>query len=221
MVLFFNLIRIEGGGWVYLYSFICLSAGAVKCVSSCFATTLLHHAPPKVTSVLVLFSLWSFILIGWYLVGLYKLRFATSVVFPIAPISICCVMFTAKDSEVVDCGHKLIHIVFIFISNDVNVFASEDGQLYLKLLSIIIILSREEGQRQYSYIYFYGGRLESSRFDTLLALNYLQEFQKQQQCPCQAFSFNGSPRIRYRITKCHGGKIASGIFHPSNVTNEK
>ena len=43
-------------GWlVYLYSFICLSAGAVEWESSCFATTLLHHALPKLTSVLVLF----------------------------------------------------------------------------------------------------------------------------------------------------------------------
>ena len=38
---------------MYHYSIICLSAGAVE--SSCFATTLLHHAPPKVTSVQVLF----------------------------------------------------------------------------------------------------------------------------------------------------------------------
>ena len=44
-----------GGGWLYLYSFICLSAGAVEWESSCFVTTLLHHAHPKVTSVLVLF----------------------------------------------------------------------------------------------------------------------------------------------------------------------
>ena len=44
-----------GGGWVYLYSFICLSAGSAEWESSCFATTLLHHAPPKVTSALVLF----------------------------------------------------------------------------------------------------------------------------------------------------------------------
>ena len=48
-------IHIFRGGWVYLYSFICSSAGAVEWESSCFATTLLHHAPPKVTLVLVLF----------------------------------------------------------------------------------------------------------------------------------------------------------------------
>ena len=50
-----NLFICVGGGWMYLYSFICLSAGAVEWESSCFATTLLHHALPKVTSVLVLF----------------------------------------------------------------------------------------------------------------------------------------------------------------------
>ena len=48
-------VSLYGGGWVYLYSFICLSAGVLEWESSCFATTLLHHAPPKVTSVLVLF----------------------------------------------------------------------------------------------------------------------------------------------------------------------
>ena len=47
-----------GGGWVYLYSFICLSALAVEWESPCFATTLLPHAPPKVTSVLVLFVIY-------------------------------------------------------------------------------------------------------------------------------------------------------------------
>ena len=40
---------------MYLYSFICLSAGAVGWESSCFATTLLRHALPEVTSVIVLF----------------------------------------------------------------------------------------------------------------------------------------------------------------------
>ena len=38
-----------------VFLFIYLSTGAVECESSCFATTLLHHAPSKVTSLLVLF----------------------------------------------------------------------------------------------------------------------------------------------------------------------
>ena len=38
-------VKLFGGGWVSLYSFICLSAEAVERESSCFATTLLHHAP--------------------------------------------------------------------------------------------------------------------------------------------------------------------------------
>ena len=49
------LYHVDGGGWMHLYLFICLSAGAVEWESSCFATTLLHHASLKVTSVLVLF----------------------------------------------------------------------------------------------------------------------------------------------------------------------
>ena len=51
----FSLKLTDGGGWRYLYSFICLSAGAVEWEPSCFATTLLRHAPPRVTLVLVLF----------------------------------------------------------------------------------------------------------------------------------------------------------------------
>ena len=46
---------IIGGGWVYLYSFACLSAETVEWESSCFATTLLHYAPTKVTSALMIF----------------------------------------------------------------------------------------------------------------------------------------------------------------------
>ena len=51
----FHISEKIGGGWMYLYSFICLSARAVEWESSCIATTLLLHAPPMVTSVLVLF----------------------------------------------------------------------------------------------------------------------------------------------------------------------
>ena len=54
--------KVNGGGWVYL--FICLSAGAVEWESSGYATTLLHHAPLKVTSVLVPFVIF---------VGLFQL----------------------------------------------------------------------------------------------------------------------------------------------------
>ena len=45
----------SGGGWLYLYSFICLSTEVVEWQPYCFVVILLHHAPPKVTSVLVLF----------------------------------------------------------------------------------------------------------------------------------------------------------------------
>ena len=52
---------------MYLYSFICLSAGAVVCESSCFATTLMHHAPLKVTSVAALFVIFESL---FYLIGI-------------------------------------------------------------------------------------------------------------------------------------------------------
>ena len=42
------------GGWVYLCLFICLSAGAIEWYLWCFIAILLHHAPVKLTSVLVL-----------------------------------------------------------------------------------------------------------------------------------------------------------------------
>ena len=60
-VFFYYFVRVvcllisSEGGWMYLYSFICLFAGAVECASSCFATTLLYHVPLQVTSVPVLF----------------------------------------------------------------------------------------------------------------------------------------------------------------------
>ena len=48
------------GGWmhhIFIYG-ICLSAGAVEWRTYCFATVLLHSAP-KITSVLVLFVMFS------------------------------------------------------------------------------------------------------------------------------------------------------------------
>ena len=84
-----------------------LSTGAVERASSCFATSLWHHAPPKVTSVLVLFVRFRrvFQLISTY-VGLHKPLPAFLGVFSIALISICCVMFIVSDSGVVECGHE-------------------------------------------------------------------------------------------------------------------
>ena len=96
--------------------FIHLFAGAVEWEASCFATTLLHPAPPKVTSVLVLFVIFGglFSFIGVY-VYLHKLHLlAISVVFPIALPLICCVMFTVNDFEVVDCGHELTLLLSLF-----------------------------------------------------------------------------------------------------------
>ena len=51
-----------------IYSFICLSAGVVEWHSHCFVILLLHHAPPTVTSVLVLFVIFG----GLFLVLIYK-----------------------------------------------------------------------------------------------------------------------------------------------------
>ena len=59
------------------------------------------------------------------------LQLAIWVVFPIALISICYVMLTANDSEVVDSGHELTLLVFIFISVDENVLVAEDYQMYV------------------------------------------------------------------------------------------
>ena len=52
------LLSLDDGDWVHLCSFIYLFICWISRVeSSCFATTLLHHASPKVTSVLVLFAI--------------------------------------------------------------------------------------------------------------------------------------------------------------------
>ena len=55
-LLYIGVSNMPGEVGCTIYSFICLCAGAVEWESSCFATTLLHYAPPKVTSVLVLLS---------------------------------------------------------------------------------------------------------------------------------------------------------------------
>ena len=52
---------------VYLYSLICLSDGVVALHSYCFII-LLHHAPPKVASVLVLFVIFG----GHFSISLYR-----------------------------------------------------------------------------------------------------------------------------------------------------
>ena len=58
---------IHGGGWVHLYSFICLSAGAVECESSCFAITTALCTSKGDISVSAICHLWRFILIDWYI----------------------------------------------------------------------------------------------------------------------------------------------------------
>ena len=51
---------------------------------------------------------WRFISIDWCIgVGLHKFGLAISVIFPVALISIRCVVFTANDSAEIDCGHEL------------------------------------------------------------------------------------------------------------------
>ena len=59
------------------------------------------------------------------------LSLAISVAFPIVLISLCCVMFTVNDSQVVDCGMRMLFIVFGFISVDMNIQRADDDQLYL------------------------------------------------------------------------------------------
>ena len=72
-------------------------------------------------------------------VGLHKLNLAISVVFPIALISVCCLMFTANDSEVVDCGLE-ITLLSSFHSGQRECSCSRRRLTVPKLLSIIIIL---------------------------------------------------------------------------------
>ena len=96
-----------GGGWVYLYSFICLSAGVVEWQPYYFAITLLRHAPPKVASVLVLFV----IFVGLFLVrcigkssSCNRLSLAALVAYSLwLFILLCCIESTVNELEVVDC----------------------------------------------------------------------------------------------------------------------
>ena len=82
-------------------------------MSSGFATTLLHHAPPKVTSVLVLFVIFGG-LFDWCIgTPSYALSFHFCG-FSYSSHLICCVVFTAYDSEVVECGHELTLLLSSF-----------------------------------------------------------------------------------------------------------
>ena len=82
-------IRLFEGGWMYLFIYLFFGWSSRVRKSSWFATTLFHHAPLKVTSVLVVFVIFGglFQLISIQ-VGFHKLRLAISVVFSIALISI-------------------------------------------------------------------------------------------------------------------------------------
>ena len=74
-----------------------------------FVTSLLHHAPPRVISVLVLFVIFACSLIFIVnLVDLHKISFADSVVFLIAIVPFCCVRFPVYDHGVVDCGQTFL-----------------------------------------------------------------------------------------------------------------
>ena len=99
---------------MYLYSCIFLSARAVEWESSCFATSVSPCTAKGDISGSAIYHLWKFILIDWYIAGLHKLYFATSVVFPVALISIYCVLFTDNVSKVVDWGHELTLLLSFF-----------------------------------------------------------------------------------------------------------
>ena len=74
--MFSNFPLYDGGGWMYLYSFICLSVRVIEWQPSCFVVILLHHAPSKGASVLVLFVIFEgLFLVVWY-VGWPKLAFS-------------------------------------------------------------------------------------------------------------------------------------------------
>ena len=72
-------------GWVYLYSFICLSAGVVEWQPYYFVIILWHHASPNVASVLVLFAIFGgLLLVLISQVGLNRLPLAASLAYPMA-----------------------------------------------------------------------------------------------------------------------------------------
>ena len=61
-----TFFRKQNEGRLSASLFTYLSAGVVEWATSCFATTLLHDAPPKVTPALVLYVIFGglFLLIG-------------------------------------------------------------------------------------------------------------------------------------------------------------
>ena len=83
---------------------------------------------------LVLLKIYRFLLLIDIEACLHKLPLATSAAFPISIISLCCSMFTAKDSEVVDCVCE--HENSLLLNS-----ASCQLTSYLNFLYIVIILS--------------------------------------------------------------------------------
>ena len=65
---------------------------------------------------------------------------AILVVFPIALIYICCVMFIVNDSEVLDCGHEHTHLLSSFHFRWRKCSCSRRQPTVPKLVSIIILL---------------------------------------------------------------------------------
>ena len=121
-----------------IFSFIC-SYGTVESLS----LLALHHASTQVTSVLVLFIIFGglFQFAGIH-VGFHKPHLAISVVFAIALIFICCVLFTVKGSEVVDCGHEYTFHCLHFHFGQRKCPCSRRRPSVPKLLSIIVLICR-------------------------------------------------------------------------------
>ena len=119
-----------------IYSFICLSAGAIEWQPCCFDTILLLYAPPKVISVLVLFITFggSFQFISIQ-VGLHRLLLPLQRSFlqsSLLSALFFCNMLSANDLEVVDCGMRILSYYFRYCFRSLRITVVMDrNRMYL------------------------------------------------------------------------------------------
>ena len=87
-------IRGRLGASLFIYLFIRRSS-EVRAFLLCYLSIAPHISKGDISANAIC-HLWRLILIDWIEVGLHKLRFAISVVFPVTLTSICCVMSTGS-----------------------------------------------------------------------------------------------------------------------------
>ena len=108
-------MKLERLAVLFINLFICWSNRMAAC---CFAVILLLYAPPKITSVLVLFVVFGGFLIYCYIGRPSQASLATSVAYPVAFISLFAATYSQPTTrrQLINCGHEhtLLYLLYSF-----------------------------------------------------------------------------------------------------------